>query len=66
MDGPRDYRTEQSNTGKDKCHMISLICGIKNMTERNLSANQKQTWSCQRRERVREGWTGCLGVADAN
>ena len=28
MDGPRDYHNEQSNSGKDKCHMISLICGI--------------------------------------
>ena len=28
MDGPRDYHTKWSKSGKDKYHMISLICGI--------------------------------------
>ena len=28
MDGPRDYDTKCSKSGKDKYHMISLICGI--------------------------------------
>ena len=27
--------SEVSQTGKDKYHMISLICGIKNMTQTN-------------------------------
>ena len=27
--------SEVSQTGKDKYHMISLICGIKNMTHTN-------------------------------
>ena len=28
---------------KDKYHMLSLICGISNMTQINLSAKQKQS-----------------------
>ena len=28
MDGPKDYHAKQSQTEKDKYHMISLICGI--------------------------------------
>ena len=28
---------------KDKYHMLSLICGISNMTQVNLSAKQKQS-----------------------
>ena len=30
--------SEVSQTGKDKYHMISFICGIKNMTQVNLSS----------------------------
>ena len=29
--GPGDYHTKQSKPDKDKCHVISLICGIKRM-----------------------------------
>ena len=43
MDGPRDYHTKWSQKEKDKYHMISLICGISNMTQMNLSKKQKQT-----------------------
>jgi len=38
---------------KDKCHMISLTCGVTNVTEMNLSTKQKlsqnkeQTCGCQ-------------------
>ena len=28
MHGPRDYHTMWNKSDKDKCHMISLICGI--------------------------------------
>ena len=28
MDGPGDYHTKQSKPEKDKCHMVSLTCGI--------------------------------------
>ena len=28
MDGPRDYHTKQSQSEKDKSHIISLIHGI--------------------------------------
>ena len=40
MDGLGDYHTRQSKSGKDKCYMISLICGIIQM---NLFIKQKQT-----------------------
>ena len=35
--------SEVSQTGKDKYPMISLICGIYNMRQRNLFRKQKQT-----------------------
>ena len=28
MDEPRDGHTEWSESGKDRCHMMSLTCGI--------------------------------------
>ena len=64
VDGPRDYHIrEASQTQKDKYHMISLICGIKNMTQMNLFIKQKQTHreqtcDCQRggRGEVRMDW----------
>ena len=28
MDGTRNSHTKQSKKEKDKCHMMSLICGI--------------------------------------
>ena len=34
---------EVSHKEKDKYHMVSLICGIQNMTQMNLSADQKKT-----------------------
>ena len=57
MDGPRDYHilSEVSETEKNKYHMISLICGIQNMTQVNLSTKQKQT------HRHREQTCGCQG-----
>ena len=35
--------SEVSQKDKDKYHMISLICGIQNMIQMNLSRKQKQT-----------------------
>ena len=51
---------------KDKYCMISLICGIQNMTETNLSVNQKQTHrlreqACGCQGDGRGGWSGGLG-----
>ena len=48
--------SEVIQKGKDKFHMISLICGIYYMSEINLSTEKKQThghgeWTC-----------GCQGV----
>ena len=55
---------------KDKHHMISLIRGTSVMTQMNLSTAQKQshrhreqTCGCQEGG---VGWTGNLGLADAN
>ena len=55
MDGPRDYHTKWSQKEKDKYHMVSLICGIWNMTQMNLSTKQKQT------HRHREQTCDCQG-----
>ena len=53
--------------------MISLICGIENMTQMILSKKQKQTHRhrkqtsvCQGGREVGEGWSGSLGLTDAN
>ena len=35
--------SEVSQKEKDKYHMISLICGIQNMAQMNLSTEQKET-----------------------
>ena len=53
---------------KDKYHMISLICGIYNMTQMSLPTKQEQTHreqtcGCQGGG---EGWSGRLGLAEAN
>ena len=53
MDVPRDYHTNWSKPDKNKYHRISLICGIQNMTEMNLSMKQKKT------QRHREQTCGC-------
>ena len=65
--------SEVSQTEKDKYHMMSLICGVENMTQVKLSMKQKQihrhrkqTDGCQGRGGVEEGRTGRLGLADAN
>ena len=55
--------SEASQKEKDKCYMISLICGIENMTQLNLSIKQKQahrdqTCGCQGAEMEVKGWTG--------
>ena len=54
VDAKRDSLLHQvSQKEKDKYHMISLICGIKNMAEMNLSEEKKQT------HRYREQTCGC-------
>ena len=74
MDATRDYHTKGSKSEReDKYHMTSLICGIYNMTQMNLSTKQKQTHrhrdqacGCQEGGGEGEGWTGSLGLVDAN
>ena len=61
---------EVSQKKKDKYHMISLTCGIENMTQMNICMKQKQThgeqtcgclgWG------VGEGRIGSLRLEDAN
>ena len=47
--------SEVSQKEKDKYHMISLICGLYNMAQMNLSTEQKRT------QRHREQACGCQG-----
>ena len=65
--------SEVSQTEKDKNHMLSLMCGVQNMAQKNLSTEQKQT--CRHREQTYAcqvgggegvGWTGSLGLVNAN
>ena len=32
---------------KDRHHMISLICGVQNMAQNDLSTKQKRLWTCR-------------------
>ena len=50
--------SEVSQKEKDKPQMISLICGIYDMTQMNLFMKQKQT------HRYREQTCGCQGGRD--
>ena len=56
--------SEVSQTEKDKYHMMSLICGVENMTQVKLSMKQKQTHieKIYNYQRGKEGDT--LGVWD--
>ena len=72
VDATRDYHTKRSQKEKNKYRMITLICGIQNMTQMNLSTKQKQTHghgepSCGAKGRSEDvGWMGSLGLIDAN
>ena len=64
--------SEVGQKEKDKHHMISLICGIQYIAQMNLSTEKKQphghgeqTYACEG-EGEGMGWTGSLGLADAN
>ena len=56
INGPRDYHTEwNSQTEKDKYHMIPLLCGILKkcykltyLENRNRPTDRKQTYDYQR------------------
>ena len=61
------------NESERERHTIPVIFRIENMTQMNLSVKQKQThrhreqtWGCQGGGETGEGWTGSLGLADAN
>ena len=66
--------SEGSQEEKDKDHVISLICGISNTAQTNLSTKQKQTH--RRREQTcgyqggveqgGSGMDGSVGLVDAN
>ena len=57
-----------SQTEKDKYHMISLICGIKNMIQMNFSTKQKSTHKHGKQtynyQRERRGGLDKLGYWD--
>ena len=53
--------SEVSQKEKDKYHMLFLICGIQNVTQMKLSAEQKQTHreqTCGCQSRGRKGRDG--------
>ena len=57
---------------KDKYRMTSVVCGIENMAQLNLSTKQRKTHSyrdqtcgCQGGEGKEEGWAENLGLVDA-
>ena len=73
MDRSRDYHTKWSKSERERHPMISLVCGIQNTTQMNVSTKQKQThrhreqtYGCQGGGEGGEGWIGSLGWADAN
>ena len=59
--------SEVSQKEKDKYHMLSLICGIQNMMQMNLSMQQKQSHGYREQTggRVLSG-SGSLGLADVS
>ena len=54
--------SEVSQTEEDKYHMISLTCGISNMTQMNLSTKQKQTHRHTEQTVVAKGETALRGM----
>ena len=62
--------SEVSQKEKDKYHIISLICGIKNRTQMNMSVTQKQTHRYRKQscgcQGESEGKIGSFGIAEAN
>ena len=63
--------SEVSQKETDKYHMLELISRIQYMAQMNLSTEKKQTHVENRlvvakREGERVGWTGNLGLVDAN
>ena len=59
MDGTRDYQLSEANQKEnDKYNMISLMCGIYNMTQMNLFVKQKQN------HKHREKTECCQGEED--
>ena len=55
MNESRDYRTKQvSHKGKDKCHMVSLVCGIQIWHKWAYLRNRKRLTNIEKRR-------GCQG-----
>lgn len=58
---------ELNQKGKDKYHLISLICGIKNTAQINISTKQKQTHSYKEQNYGYQSWSPtelCWGRKD--
>ena len=57
---------ELSQKEKDKYQMISLVCGIYNTAQMNLSTEQKQTHRLVVAKGEGVGWMWNSGLVDAN
>ena len=63
--------SEVNQKEKDKYHMISLMCGIKIWHEWTYLRNRNRLTDIENRlvvakEEMGEGWSGSLGLPDAN
>ena len=56
LDGLRDYHTARGKLDKDKCHMISLICGIKKKKKK------ERTFFLQNRKRLTDIENKCMVI----
>ena len=56
LDGLRDYHTARGKLDKDKCHMISLICGIKKKKKK------ERTLFLQNRKRLTDIENKCMVI----
>ena len=59
----------EREAARDRYHVVSLTCGIGNMTQVTLSTKQtqrEQTCVCQGEGEAGEGWRGSVGLTDAN
>ena len=73
MDRPRDYHTKWSKSEGERQIPYDITYMWNLIYDTNLSTKQKQTHrhreqtcGCQKEGEMGEGWTGSLGLADAN
>ena len=73
MDGPRDYHSKQNKSKRESqtLYDITYMWNLKYDTNELIyetwtHRHREQTCGCQRGEGMEEGWTGSLGLVDAN